>query len=72
MVTKLLLSIDEACEVVGVKRSKMYELLAADAIESVKIGKSRRVPVEALTAYVERLRTDARFEGQADRPHSAA
>jgi excisionase family DNA binding protein len=65
--TKLLLSVEEACEIVGVKRSKLYELLTSGEIESVKIGKSRRVPVGALTAYVERLRADAR----ADEAHSA-
>jgi excisionase family DNA binding protein len=60
MVTKLLVSIDEGCEVVGVKRSKMYELLATGEIESVKIGKSRRIPVDALEEYVSRLRSEAR------------
>ncbi|HYY81854.1 MAG TPA: hypothetical protein VFD04_22120 [Actinomycetes bacterium] len=40
-------------------RSKLYDLLRAGAIESVHIGASRRVPVAALVAYVERLRREA-------------
>lgn len=56
---KLLLSIEEAGEVIGLKRSKMYALIAAGDIETVKIGKSRRVPVEALENYVSRLREAA-------------
>lgn len=34
----------------------MYELLAAEQIESVRIGRARRIPRGALLAYVERLR----------------
>jgi excisionase family DNA binding protein len=57
---KLLVDIEEAAEMVGVKRTTMYRLLADGAVESVKIGRSRRVPVEALKEYVARLRAEAR------------
>lgn len=60
--SRLLLSVEEAGEVLGVKRSKMYELISAGEIESVKIGKSRRVPVDAVEAYVDRLRAEARSD----------
>ena len=43
----------------GICRSKVYELLRAGAIESVRIGASRRIPVAAVTEYVERLRREA-------------
>jgi excisionase family DNA binding protein len=59
---KLLYDVDEASAVIGVKRTKLYQLLAAGEIESVSIGRSRRVPVEALQDYVERLRAAARDE----------
>ena len=55
--TKLLLTIEEAGEAIGLGRSKMYELITAGEIEAVKIGKARRVPAEALAAYVARLRS---------------
>jgi excisionase family DNA binding protein len=53
---KLLLTPDEAARVVGISRSKLYELLAGEQIESVHIGRCRRVPAAALAAYVDRLR----------------
>jgi excisionase family DNA binding protein len=55
---KLLLTSKEVAEAMGVGRSKVYELMAAGLLPSVKIGKSRRVPVDALEAYIGQLRTD--------------
>ncbi|HVE47604.1 MAG TPA: helix-turn-helix domain-containing protein [Acidimicrobiales bacterium] len=52
----LLLRPEEAAAVLSVGRSTLYELLAAGAVESVLIGKSRRVPVAALADYVAGLR----------------
>lgn len=60
MGTKLLLDVDEARELLGVGRSTLYELLATGSIESVKIGRARRVPVDAIQDYVARLRSEAR------------
>lgn len=56
---KLLLTPEEAARAVGLGRTKLYELLRCGALESVQIGAARRVPVDALHAYVERLRTSA-------------
>ncbi len=53
---KLLLTTDEAAEVLGVGRTTVYELLNAGLVESVRIGRSRRIPRAALVAYVDRLR----------------
>lgn len=55
---KLLLTPEEAAGVLGICRSKLYDLLRAGAIESVHIGASRRVPAAALVEYVERLRQE--------------
>ncbi|SEH03504.1 DNA binding domain-containing protein, excisionase family [Nonomuraea solani] len=49
---KLLVTAAEASEMLGLGRTKVYELIAAGELRSVKIGRSRRVPVEALTAFV--------------------
>ncbi len=57
---KLLLDVDEACEFLGVGRSTLYELLARGTLESVKIGRARRVPRDAIEDYVARLRSEAR------------
>ena len=51
-VSKILLTIPEAAAALAISRSKLYELLAAGSIGSVRIDGSRRVPVEALEAYV--------------------
>ena len=53
--SKLLLTAEEAAHLIGVGRSKMYELIASGAIKSVKIGVLRRVPVAALEDYVAAL-----------------
>jgi excisionase family DNA binding protein len=53
--TRLLLTVPEAAEALAISRSKLYELLAADLVRSVRIDGSRRIPVEALEAYVATL-----------------
>jgi excisionase family DNA binding protein len=40
---KLLLTVWEAAEVLSVSRSRVYELLYAEQLDSVKIGRSPRV-----------------------------
>lgn len=52
---KLLLSPEEAAEALGVGRSRVFDLMRRRELLSVQIGKSRRVPVAAVRAYVERL-----------------
>ena len=49
---KILLTVPEAAAALAISRSKLYELLAAGSIGSVRIDGSRRVPIEALEAYV--------------------
>ena len=49
---KLLLRPHECAEVLGLCRSKVYELIASGALPSITIGKSRRIPVEALRDWV--------------------
>lgn len=56
---KLMYRVPEAVELTGISRSTLYELMAADAIESVKVGKTRLIPHDALEAFVARLRQEA-------------
>lgn len=58
-VTKLLLTADEAAEIVGIGRTKVYELLRLGHIESVRIGRCRRIPLRAVHDYVDRLSDEA-------------
>ncbi|SOD71657.1 excisionase family DNA binding protein [Jatrophihabitans sp. GAS493] len=56
---QLLLSIEQAAQRLGVGRSLMYALVAAGEVESVRIGRLRRVPNDALATYVSQLRKTA-------------
>jgi excisionase family DNA binding protein len=54
-VEPLLLTVSAAAEVLGLGRSKVYELIARKELESVRVGRARRVPRASLEAYVSRL-----------------
>ena len=49
---RLMLRPGEAADAIGVSRSKAYELIAAGAIPSVKVGGCVRVPVDALREWI--------------------
>jgi excisionase family DNA binding protein len=53
---QLLLTVDEAAERLGIGRSTMYGLILDGAVESVRIGRLRRVPADALPKYLDELR----------------
>ncbi len=55
-VEEQLMRIVDAAEATKLSRSKIYELIARGELESVVIGRARRIPVEALKEYVARLR----------------
>ena len=52
MSNRLLLRPMEAAERLAVGRSKLYELIAAGEVPSVKIGRSLRVPAAELKQWV--------------------
>lgn len=49
-------SIPEAAKKLQIGRRSMWRLVHTEQVESVKIGTSRRIPREALHAYLESLR----------------
>ncbi|HTK64392.1 MAG TPA: helix-turn-helix domain-containing protein [Pseudonocardia sp.] len=53
---RVVLTVEQAAERLGVGRTLMYSLISSGAVESVTIGRLRRVPAEALVRYVEGLR----------------
>lgn len=63
---KILLTPEEAAVVLGVGRTKLYELMGDGLIESVRIGGSRRVPVAAIDRFVEWLRGGDRQDEGSD------
>lgn len=55
IVDQLLLTPTQAATALGVGRSTLYELLRSRELQSVRIGACRRVPAEALTAFLATL-----------------
>ena len=56
----LVLTIEEAARCLRIGRTLMYSLVSSGEVESVMIGRLRRVPIAALETYVSRLRTAGR------------
>lgn len=52
----LLVSVDRMAEMLGIGRTRAYELVGTGELPSVLIGRSRRVAVVDVAAYVDRLR----------------
>jgi excisionase family DNA binding protein len=57
---KLLLRVDEAAELIGLGRTKTYELVASGQLPAVHIGKAVRVATSAIEEFVRRLQADTR------------
>ena len=55
----LLLRPEDAARVLGVGRTKVYELMRSGALRSVRVGGLRRIPVAALNEFVTRLEEEA-------------
>ena len=55
----LLVRPEDAARVLGIGRTKVYELMRSGSLRSVRVGGLRRVPVGALVEFVARLETEA-------------
>jgi excisionase family DNA binding protein len=51
-----LLTVEEAAHRLRIGRTLVYQLISSGKLESVKVGRLRRVPAECLPAYVATLR----------------
>jgi excisionase family DNA binding protein len=51
-----LYTVEQAAEILGIGRTLMFRLIGNGTVESVLIGRLRRVPVDAVTSYVDQLR----------------
>ena len=56
---KRLLRPEEAAHVLGISRSKVYELIRAGRLRAVKLDRSRRIPGEAVDELIAMLTKEA-------------
>ncbi len=52
MTEKLALTVVEACKLVGIGRTKGYELCATGQWPTIRIGRAVRVPVDGLKRWI--------------------
>lgn len=55
-VEPICVKVNEAARMIGVGRTKLYELIATGDVEVVKLGKSTRVTITSLRELVNRQR----------------
>lgn len=67
----LLYDVDDAVEMTRLGRTKLYELMANGTIPSVKAGRRRLIPAQALRDFVDGL-VSAATEGPPVTPHDDA
>lgn len=63
-----LISVGEAAEIVGLSRSKVYELLADGLLPSIRIGRTRRIDIADLDAFIDRHRIPTLLPATPDVP----
>ncbi|MGQ0842977.1 MAG: excisionase family DNA-binding protein [Sporichthyaceae bacterium] len=54
-VERMLLTVEEAAAVLGIGRSLMFELIGNGVVDTVRVGRLRRIRPDALRAYVDSL-----------------
>ena len=54
-VPQLLLTPEQAARLLAIGRTTLYALITEGAIDSVKVGSLRRIPRQAVEAYVDQL-----------------
>ena len=69
---RLLLRVEEAAERLGIGRSLMYRLVLSGEVQSVPVGRLRRIPCDALTEYVDRLKREAEAAAAAHQDRGSA
>lgn len=50
-----LLSVEEAAARAGIARSRLYLLMREGEVDSIRLGRRRLIPLEAIDGFVDRL-----------------
>lgn len=53
--SRVLLTAEEAAEQLAVGRTAVYALIKSGELDSVRVGRLRRIPATAIADYVQRL-----------------
>ncbi|TDU89446.1 excisionase family DNA binding protein [Kribbella voronezhensis] len=61
----LLLTVEQAAQQLGIGRTTVFALVKSGDLESIPLGRLRRIPAECITEYINRLRGAARDSRQA-------
>jgi excisionase family DNA binding protein len=64
---RLLFTVEEAAGALGIGRTRMFELIQAGSVETVLIGRLRRIPIDALDVFVAGLRESSERSAAAPR-----
>ena len=62
---KLLLKVEEVAEMLNLGRSKLYSYILSGELRSVKVGRRRLIPRDAVHEFVERLQQASSTGGDA-------
>ena len=57
-VARFLLTVDEAAMALKIGRSHLYHYVQTGQLRSVKLGRSRRIPVDSLDEFVKSLQAE--------------
>jgi excisionase family DNA binding protein len=52
--TPMTVRVKDACRLTGIGRSKLYELIGNDEIETIKVGTITLIPMTSLMRFLER------------------
>jgi excisionase family DNA binding protein len=55
---RMLLTAEQAAQSLAIGRTKVFELIRSGELESIRIGSSRRIPIDAIEEFVFRLRSN--------------
>lgn len=56
---RLLLTVEEAADLIGICRSNMFKLIRQGEVKSVKVGRLRRITPAALDDFIDKLASSA-------------
>ena len=56
---QILMTVEQAAKALSVGRTQMFKLIADGSVASVRIGRSRRVSVDAIREYARKLEDPA-------------